>query len=140
MRIIRSVNDWVEATKLAGSLLLEDGCVERGYIDKMIETCKNLGPYIAIMPGLAIPHARPEDGAKKLCFSALVVREGVRFNSHNDPVYILLAFSTPDRKSHVQLIQQLANFLIERGEMLVKELREAANEEDALNRLRVLLF
>ncbi|MEM4005958.1 MAG: PTS sugar transporter subunit IIA, partial [Desulfurococcaceae archaeon] len=71
VQIVQSVSNWIEATKLSGILLLKDGCIEEGYIERMVETCRELGPYIAIMPGLAIPHARPEDGAKKLCFSAL---------------------------------------------------------------------
>jgi len=139
VRVIGSVKDWIEATRHSGSLLLAHGCIEENYIEKMIQTCRELGPYIAIMPGLAIPHARPEDGARKLCLSVVVVKQGVNFGSHNDPVYVLMAFSTPDKSSHIEVMKQLANILLDKGEKLVQELKEALNEEDALRRLASIL-
>ena len=42
--------------------MVKNGTIEERYIDGMIETVKNLGPYIVIAPGVALPHARPEDG------------------------------------------------------------------------------
>lgn len=59
--LVEKVKDWKEAVRLSGELLLRDGCIEPRYIDGMIKTCEELGPYIAICPGVAIPHARPED-------------------------------------------------------------------------------
>lgn len=129
--IVESVADWKESVMLSGQLLLRDGCIETSYIDKMIKTCEELGPYIAIAPGIAIPHARPEDGARRVCFSILIVRSGVNFGSHNDPVYVLMAFSTPDKASHISLIQNLAELLLNRGEELVSLLREAASPQEA---------
>jgi mannitol/fructose-specific phosphotransferase system IIA component (Ntr-type) len=64
--IVESVKDWVEAVKLSGSLLAVDGIVEERYINAMVEVIKELGPYAVIAPGVAIPHARPEDGAKEI--------------------------------------------------------------------------
>jgi len=137
--IVESVTDWKESVMLSGQLLLRDGCIEASYIDKMIKTCQELGPYIAIAPGIAIPHARPEDGARKVCFSVLVVRNGVNFGSHNDPVYVLMAFSTPDKTSHISLIQNLAELLLNKEEELVKLLREAQSLQDARRILEELL-
>jgi PTS system ascorbate-specific IIA component len=129
--LTESVSDWKEAVSLSGQLLLRDECVEAEYIEKMIKTCQELGPYIAIAPGIAIPHARPEDGAKKVCFSVLIVKKGVNFGSHNDPVYVLLAFSTPDKTSHISFIQSLAELLLNKGEELVKRIREVSSSEEA---------
>lgn len=137
--VVESVADWKESVVLSGQLLLGDGCIDAGYIDKMIKTCQELGPYIAIAPGIAIPHARPEDGARKVCFSVLIVRNGVNFGSHNDPVYVLMAFSTPDKTSHISLIQNLAELLLNKGEELVKRLREAVSPQDARRVLEELL-
>jgi PTS system ascorbate-specific IIA component len=77
----------------------------------MIAVCQELGPYIAIAPGIAIPHARPEDGAKSFGLSLLVVKQGVEFGSHNDPVYLVLSFATPDKESHLEFLRQLATLL-----------------------------
>lgn len=130
--VVESVRDWKEAVRISGELLLKGGCIEPRYIEKMIKTCEELGPYIAICPGIAIPHARPEDGAKKVCLAILVVREGVNFGSHNDPVYVLIAFSTPDKSSHIKVIQELARLLMDKGEELVNRLKGAKSEKEIL--------
>lgn len=137
--VTEKVADWKESVTLSGQLLLRDGCIETEYVEKMIKTCEELGPYIAIAPGIAIPHARPEDGAKKVCFSILIVRSGVNFGSHNDPVYVLMAFSTPDKTSHIALIQNLAELLLNKGEELVKRIREASSPQNARQILEELL-
>ena len=62
------VDRWEDAVRAAGRMLLDCGAVEERYIEAMVETAKDLGPYIVIAPGIAIPHARPEDGAKDVCF------------------------------------------------------------------------
>ena len=130
--LVGKVRDWKEAVRLSGEFLLKDGCIEPRYIDGMIKTCEKLGPYIAICPGIAIPHARPEDGAKGVCLSLLVVKNGVIFGSHNDPVYVLIAFSTPDKKSHIKVIQELAKLLMEKSRELVEYLKKAKSEKEIM--------
>jgi len=93
----------------------------------MIKTCEELGPYIAIAPGVAIPHAAPEDGAKALGAALLVVREGISFGSHNDPVYAVLAFATPDKTSHIGMLKELAQIL--EDESMATKLRDASLRE-----------
>jgi PTS system ascorbate-specific IIA component len=139
IKVVEVVSDWKEAVILAGKLLQRDNCIEESYIEGMIKTCQELGPYIAIAPGLAIPHARPEEGAQKTCFSILVVRKGVNFGSHNDPVYIVVAFSSPDKKSHLKFLQVLAELFANKGEQIVNSLRKAKNTYEALSILRELL-
>lgn len=51
--------------RIGGELLEKSGAIEPRYIDAMINTVKEIGPYIVIAPGIAMPHARPEAGAKK---------------------------------------------------------------------------
>lgn len=137
--VVEKVRDWKEAVRISGELLLQHGCIEPSYIEKMISTCKELGPYIAISPGVAIPHARPEDGAKKVCLSILVVKKGVNFGSHNDPVYVLIAFSSPDKSSHIKVIQQLAKLMMEKGSEIVDRLKKVESEEDILKVLNDLV-
>ena len=57
-----TVSDWQEAIRAAGKLMVEEGGVEARFVDAMIRVAKEFGPYIVIAPGIALPHARPEDG------------------------------------------------------------------------------
>jgi mannitol/fructose-specific phosphotransferase system IIA component (Ntr-type) len=106
------VNGWEEAIRAAGRMLLDCAAVEERYIEAMVETAKELGPYIVIAPGVAIPHARPEDGAKDVCFVALQLEPPVDFgNPDNDPVQLVIAFSSPDATAHVKMLATLARVI-----------------------------
>jgi PTS system ascorbate-specific IIA component len=84
-----------------------------------------------IAPGVAIPHARPENGAKRVGLSLAVLSEPVEFGSkENDPVDLVFGFTTTDSDSHLELIQALANF-IEKEENC-QALRDAETVEEVL--------
>jgi len=57
--------DWQEAVRMGGELLVNAGFAKPSYIEAMVETVKQLGPYSVIAPGIAMPHARPEAGVIK---------------------------------------------------------------------------
>jgi mannitol/fructose-specific phosphotransferase system IIA component (Ntr-type) len=106
------VKDWQEAIRVSGGLLVKNDFVEPRYIDAMIETTKTLGPYIVISPGVALPHARPEDGVKEPCMSLITLKTPVNFgNEHNDPVKLVIAFGTIDHNAHVKAISKLARII-----------------------------
>ena len=79
--VCAEAGDWREAVKLSGGLLVASGAAEEGYISAMVRTVEELGAYAVIAPGVAIPHARPEDGAKKVGLSLAVLSEPVEFGS-----------------------------------------------------------
>jgi PTS system ascorbate-specific IIA component len=129
-----SARDWVEAVRLAGELLVRDGVVEERYVEAMVRVTEELGPYAVIAPGVAMPHARPEDGAREVGLSLVVLREGVNFGSPNDPVYVVIGFAAKDKTSHLRVLQQLAEFLSEPD--VVEELKRIRSEDE----LRTLLL
>jgi PTS system ascorbate-specific IIA component len=107
---------WEDAVREAGRMLVDCDAVEERYIEAMVETTKELGPYIVIAPGIAIPHARPEDGAKDVCFVALQLEPPVEFgNPDNDPVQLVIAFSSPDSSAHVKMLAKLARVIGQDG-------------------------
>lgn len=133
--IVDNVASWENAIRTCGKMLLEDGVIGESFIEKMVEAAKKLGPYIAIAPGIAVPHARPEDGAKAFGIAALVIKSGVNFNSHNDPVYLVIAFATPDSTSHIKFLQQLAEILQSSTDIVnkIKNCNTPSEVQDVLN-------
>ena len=106
------VKDWQEAIRVSGELLVKTGAVEARYVDAMIDTVKSMGPYAVIAPGVALPHARPEDGVKKPCMSLVTLKTPVNFgNNGNDPVKLVVAFATIDKNAHVKALTRLARIL-----------------------------
>ena len=56
-------SDWEEAVRIGAGMLVEQGCAKQSYVDGIIASVKELGPYIVIADGIAMPHTRPEQGA-----------------------------------------------------------------------------
>ena len=85
------VASWEEAIEIGVGLLCKAGAAEPRYYDAIIRTTDELGPYYVIAPGIAMPHARPELGAKSTGFSLVTLSEPVAFgHADNDPVNIVL--------------------------------------------------
>lgn len=107
-----SVGDWRQAIRAAGKLLVKHGMTLPEYTDAMVKLVETKGPYIVLTQGLAMPHARPEDGAKKIGIGLLTLTEPIVFgHPQNDPVRVVAALSSVDSKSHLTLISYLAKIL-----------------------------
>ncbi|WP_157109782.1 BglG family transcription antiterminator [Thermanaeromonas toyohensis] len=123
------VKDWEEAVRAAGRLLVRKGVVEERYVESMVRTVKELGPYIVIAPGIAMPHARPEDGVKQVGLSLVRLRPPVDFgNKANDPVDIVIAIAGVDRSSHLQILAQLSKVLSDKDKLHVLRRARSAKE------------
>jgi mannitol/fructose-specific phosphotransferase system IIA component (Ntr-type) len=123
------VDGWRSAVERCGRLLVAGGVAEERYVPAMIRTVEEMGPYIVIAPGVAIPHARPEDGALKAGVSLVTLSEPVEFGSEeNDPVDLLFGFATSGADDHVEMIQALATFIGEQKNL--EKLRQARTVEE----------
>jgi mannitol operon transcriptional antiterminator len=127
-----NVRDWRDAVREAGVLLVRSGAVEPRYIDAMVQMVEEIGPYIVIAPGIALPHARPEDGVKKACMSLLTLDSPVEFgNEHNDPVELVIGFGTTDNEAHTEALAALARLLGNAD--VVERLKRASSAQDILD-------
>ncbi len=106
------VSSWQEAILAAGKLLVDSGMAEERYPDAMIRVAREFGPYIVVAPGIALPHARPEDGAIKSSIAVVRLKDPVNFgNEDNDPVFLVAALVAIDHEQHIQGLAELANML-----------------------------
>ena len=104
-----SVEDWPQALKLCAKPLLDLQVIEPEYVTAIIQQHHTLGPYYVLAPGLAMPHARPEEGAKGLGLSLLKLKQGVSFGAGEfDPVDVIIMLAAPDKNSHIEMISSLA--------------------------------
>jgi mannitol operon transcriptional antiterminator len=106
------IKDWKEAIKVASFPLLEHGVITDNYINSMIENVVKMGPYIVIAPGVAIPHAKQEDGVLKLGMSLLRLKNPVSFSpkeEHN--VNIILTLAPIDSETHLKALSQLSDIM-----------------------------
>ncbi|WP_234084088.1 PTS sugar transporter subunit IIA [Enterobacter quasiroggenkampii] len=104
-----SVEDWPQALGLCAKPLLDLQVIEPEYVTAIIQQHHTLGPYYVLAPGLAMPHARPEEGAKGLGLSLLKLKQGVSFGAGEfDPVDVIIMLAAPDKNSHIEMISSLA--------------------------------
>ncbi len=97
-----------EAIRLAGEKLFENGYVEKGYIDSMIERENTMTTYMGM--GFAIPHGTNE-GKKYVKNSGIVVLqfpEGVDFD--DEKAYIVLGIAGVGDE-HLEILSKLAILL-----------------------------
>ena len=90
IRLGLTAKDWKEAVKLSVEPLIESGAVKPEYYDAIIESTEQYGPYYILMPGMAMPHARPEAGVQRDAFSLITLTEPIQFSDGKD-VSVLLA-------------------------------------------------
>ncbi|WP_155971801.1 BglG family transcription antiterminator [Streptococcus ruminantium] len=105
---------WMEAISLAAQPLVEQGKVEERYIDAMIDKVKNLGPFIDLGKGVAIPHARPEDGVKEVGMSMLSLKYPIHLL--DDPTHeisLLICIAAVDNHTHLRALSHLTAILRE---------------------------
>lgn len=118
IHIRHDITDWREAVKVSAEPLLANGAITADYVEAIFAQHQKLGPYYVLAPGIAMPHARPEEGAKGLGLSLLTLPHGVKFNSEdNDPVYSVVMLAAPDKHSHIELISELAELFSSGDEM-----------------------
>jgi mannitol/fructose-specific phosphotransferase system IIA component (Ntr-type) len=109
IKIKAPVRNKYDAIRQTGELLCMDGLATPEYTDAMLRLFEELGAYIVISPGVAMPHARADAGAKKTGFAIVTPREPVDFgHEKNDPVRIILALVATDNKSHLQAMKELS--------------------------------
>ncbi len=112
VQYLERVADWKEAIQAAGRPLLSEGAITQDYVNTIIAQKQEIGPYFVIAPRIAMPHARPEQGAKALGLSIVKLGQPVNFDAdENDPVDVIIMFSAPDSNSHIEMISQLAEVL-----------------------------
>ncbi|MWN05798.1 PTS sugar transporter subunit IIA [Gilliamella sp. Pas-s95] len=118
VNVVDSVSDWKEAIQLCAVPLLENNTITPSYIKAIFELHESIGPYYVLAPGIAMPHARPEQGVNQLGLSMLLVKQGVKFNSQeNDPVYLITLLAANDSTSHIEMLTQLATLFGESNDI-----------------------
>lgn len=101
-----SVNDALDITC---STLIEQGKVEKSYLEAIKQKHKEIGAYYVLAPKIAMPHARPEDGVNTAGLQVTVFKNGVNLESKdNGDVYFSVTLAAIDSDSHIQTIVALS--------------------------------
>lgn len=100
---------WEDVIRHGGQLMVDAGFSDPTYTEAMIDVVRDMGPYIVLAPGLAMPHARPEMGAKQVGTALVTLEKPIDFGSpENDPVSVAVFLCAPNKEEHIQLLTDIA--------------------------------
>ena len=100
---------WEDVIRHGGQLMVDAGFTDPTYTEAMIDVVRDMGPYIVLAPGLAMPHARPEMGAKQVGAALITLEKPIYFGSpENDPVSVAIFLCAPNKDEHIQLLTDIA--------------------------------
>lgn len=126
--------EWRDALREGIKPLLADGSVEEAYAECLITNVEKHGPYIVLLPGVAMPHAvEGAVGTNREAISFMRVKEPVHFGAEDDPdttATIFFTLSDVDADSHLQNMQRLAAVLS--NEEVVEQLKKIERPEELL--------
>lgn len=109
-----SADDWKSAVRLAAKPLLNYEYIEPSYVEAMIKSVEQLGPYIVIAPKVALPHARPEQGVNRVGMSMLRLKEPVYFSTEKQHgAQLIIVLAATDNETHLKALSQLSMMLSE---------------------------
>lgn len=118
IRLDVKVDTWQDAIREAGELLLQADVITPEYIDAMIRTAEELGPYIVIAKGIAMPHASPDSGVKKTALSLVRLSIPIEFgNPDNDPVQLVFGLAATDGKAHINAMRSFAELIMNKDKI-----------------------
>jgi len=128
------LKDRDEVIEKIGKLMFDVGKVEKKYIDAMKKMIDDLGAYIVIAPGIALLHARPEDGVLDPCLALITLSKPVYFgHPENDPVDLVFGLAAKNDQNHIQAISTLARRLATPG--VIEKLRIANSKEELIKEI-----
>lgn len=130
IEVENQVKDWEEAIYKASGYLLNQGFITSNYIEKMIQTIQDLGPYIVISDSVALPHATAKDGVIKTGMSMLFLKNKV--DLLGKPVRIFIVLASLDNEQHLKALSQLTQLFSEKA---VKDKMMKSKSKDELTEL-----
>lgn len=120
---------WREAIYLAAQPLLESGQIQASYQEAMIAKVEEFGPFINLGKGIAIPHARPEDGVNQVGMSMLVLEHPIYLlDDPKQEIRLLICIAAIDNETHLKALSRLTTIL--RDNEQVKALLASKSFED----------
>lgn len=115
----KEITSWQEGVKESCQSLLKKGIIKAGYVDEIIACVAEHGPYIVIVPQVAMPHS--SDTSHNVVDTAIAftkMKQSIVFDSPVDDVkeatlFFTLAAKNPE--AHMANIQHLSELLMTEG-------------------------
>ena len=123
--------DWRQVIALAAEPLVSGGYLDARYPAEVIANTLTHGAYYVFDEGIAMPHARPEAGVIRDCFSLIVLAQPISF-AGSEKADIVIMFGARDSNAHIEEGIRAIVSLLEDEDTLVR-LRQARSAAEVID-------
>lgn len=110
--LVEHIESWQNAVLKAGKPLVRRGSIDGNYLEEIIQSNIDHGPYSVVAPHIALMHSKPTIGVRELCLGLLVVNQGVVFGMDEyDPVHLLFLLAIPGVLTHINALEDLIKII-----------------------------
>ena len=128
-----SAASWQESIKLSCKKLEDAGIVGEKYAGEIIKCVSENGPYIVLMPGIALPHSMensPNAFGTAIAFTKLAAPVSFDDADPDKSASVFFTLAATDDELHLKNMRKLFKMLTD--EALCADLQKAASEADLL--------
>lgn len=129
----KEAKDWEDAIRMSCRSLEADHTVDPEYAEQIVECVKKYGPYIVLMPGVAMPHSQEgAQGVHKTAIGFMKLEKPVSFcpGDTDKDAALFFTLAACDSSEHMENMVKLSQMLL--NEDLLRELKSARTAEDLL--------
>ncbi len=134
VQIVSEQLNWDEAIAVAYKPLLAQNKISDSYVENVIKSVKENGPYIVILPNIALPHTRSNGDVNEVCISVTKFANKVQFPENKD-VDLMFSIASPDAEGHMELIGELGDLLME--DEIIEGIRNANSVDEIRQHLGI---
>ena len=125
--------DWRDSVRMSCKPLEADGTLDPVYAEEIIACVEKHGPYIVIIPGIALPHSMEgAKGVNKTAIGFMKLEQPVSFDD-SDPdktATVFFTLASENHEAHLANMSQLFTMLSD--DDLIEELFKVKGPEDLL--------
>ena len=128
-----SAASWQESIKLSCKALEDAGIVGEQYADEIVKCVAENGPYIVLMPGIALPHSMensPNAFGTAIAFTKLAAPVSFDDADPDKSASVFFTLAATNDELHLKNMRKLFKMLT--NEELCADLQKAASEADLL--------
>lgn len=124
-------SNWEEAIQKTVQPLINSYAVSQQYVDEIIKSTKEMGPYYILIENFAMPHARPGSYVIKDSFSFITLKESVLF-PEDQSVKVLVCLAATSNENHLgSALPQIATIFSD--DHIFEEISRAKTKNDILD-------
>ena len=129
-------NSWRNSIRLAGKPLIDNGSVQKEYLDTIISQIEYYGPYMFLTDEVILAHAKPECGVNRLDISLAIFQTPVVFTERRR-AKLVIVLAAEDQEKHLKILQDIL-ILVSDSEF-INALTACQTSSDTLYAVRKLL-